>query len=92
MCDEALYSLRVQDSGRLVACGSQLGGATLLEVSCGLSTIQRNEKSLLAAVRHTHTHTEAYISRTHKFNAQNVICNKFLGTDQQTASHHFCRC
>ncbi|KAG8004789.1 Dynein intermediate chain 3 [Nibea albiflora] len=49
VCDEALYSLRVQDNGRLVACGSQQGGATLLEICSGLSTLQKNEKSLLAA-------------------------------------------
>lgn len=53
VCDEALYSLRVQDNGRLVACGSQQGGATLLEICSGLSTLQKNEKSLLAAVRNT---------------------------------------
>lgn len=55
MCDEALYSLRVQDNGRLVACGSQQGGATLLEICSGLSTLQKNEKSLLAAVRSTNS-------------------------------------
>lgn len=50
VCDEALYSLRIQDNGRLVACGSQQGGATLLEICPGLSSLQRNEKSNLAAV------------------------------------------
>lgn len=51
VCEEALYSLRVQDNGRLVACGSQQGVATLLDVSPGLSTLQKNEKSLVSAVR-----------------------------------------
>lgn len=51
VCDEALYSLRVQDNGRLVACGSQQGVATLLDMSPGLSTLQKNEKSLVSAVR-----------------------------------------
>lgn len=55
MCDKALYSLCVQDNGRLVACGSQQGGTTLLEICSGLSTLQKNEKSLLAAVRKTET-------------------------------------
>lgn len=51
VCDEALLSLRVQDGGRLVACGSQQGAATLLDISPGLSTLQKNEKSLVSAVR-----------------------------------------
>lgn len=51
VCNEALYSLRVHDKGSLVACGSQQGVATLLEISSRLSTLQKNEKSLLSAVR-----------------------------------------
>lgn len=51
VCDEALCSLRVQDNGHLVACGSEQGAATLLEICSGLSSLQKNEKSLLAAVR-----------------------------------------
>ena len=50
MCDEALNSLRVQDQGRLVACGSHAGTVTLLELSDGLCNIQRNEKSSVNAV------------------------------------------
>lgn len=53
MCDEVLYSLRVQDNGRLVVCGSQQGEATLLEMGPGLWTLQKNEKSLTSAVRTT---------------------------------------
>lgn len=53
VCDEALYSLRVQDNGRLLACGSQQGVATVLDMSPGLSTLQKNEKSLVSAVRTT---------------------------------------
>ncbi|XP_041664047.1 dynein intermediate chain 2, axonemal [Cheilinus undulatus] len=58
VCDEPLYSLRLQDNGRLVACGSQGGGATLLEVCPGLSTLQKNEKSLLAAMFERETKRE----------------------------------
>uniref|UniRef100_A0AAQ4RIS7 Dynein, axonemal, intermediate chain 2b n=1 Tax=Gasterosteus aculeatus aculeatus TaxID=481459 RepID=A0AAQ4RIS7_GASAC len=58
VCDEALYSLRLQDNGRLVACGSQQGEATLLEISSGLSTLQKNEKSLLAAMFERETKRE----------------------------------
>ncbi|KAM6974951.1 LOW QUALITY PROTEIN: dynein axonemal intermediate chain 2-like [Tautogolabrus adspersus] len=58
VCDEPLYSLRLQDNGRLVACGSQGGGATLLEVCSGLSTLQKNEKSLLASMFERETKRE----------------------------------
>jgi len=43
-------SLRAQDQGKLIACGSQQGTATLLELSEGLIQLQRNEKSLVTAV------------------------------------------
>ncbi|XP_029022455.1 dynein axonemal intermediate chain 2 [Betta splendens] len=56
--DKALYSLRVQDNGRLVACGSEQGEATLLEICSGLSTLQKNEKSLLAAMLERETKRE----------------------------------
>ena len=43
-------SLRAQDQGRLIACGSQQGTCTLLELSDGLVSLQRNEKTLVTAV------------------------------------------
>jgi len=43
-------ALRAQDQGRLLACGSQQGTCTLLELSDGLTTLQRNEKVLVTAV------------------------------------------
>uniref|UniRef100_A0A3Q2ZT59 Dynein axonemal intermediate chain 2 n=1 Tax=Kryptolebias marmoratus TaxID=37003 RepID=A0A3Q2ZT59_KRYMA len=58
VCDKPLYSLRVQDNGRLVACGSQSGEATLLEICSGLSTLQKNEKSLVAAMFERETKRE----------------------------------
>ncbi|XP_075994951.1 dynein axonemal intermediate chain 2-like isoform X2 [Genypterus blacodes] len=58
VCDEALFSLRLQDNGRFLACGSQQGGATLLEVSSCLWTPQRNEKSLLADMFERETRRE----------------------------------
>ncbi|KAF7643978.1 hypothetical protein LDENG_00230160 [Lucifuga dentata] len=58
VCDEALHSLRVQENGRFLACGSQQGSATLLEVCPGLSTLQRNEKSLLADMFERETRRE----------------------------------
>ncbi|NXE14387.1 DNAI2 protein, partial [Lophotis ruficrista] len=50
VCDEPLSSLRVQDNGCVVGCGSKLGTVTLLEISSGLCTLQRNEKALATAM------------------------------------------
>ncbi|NWU95710.1 DNAI2 protein, partial [Upupa epops] len=50
VCEEPLSSLRLQDSGCLLACGSKLGTVTLLEISAGLCTLQSNEKALATAV------------------------------------------
>ena len=49
--DEPLHSLRVQEPyGRLVACGSQSGVVTLIEVSDNLCTQGKNEKALVTSV------------------------------------------
>nr|XP_043874818.1 dynein axonemal intermediate chain 2 [Solea senegalensis] len=66
VCDEALFSLSVHHHGRLVACGSQQGGATLLEVCPGLSTVQKNEKSLLAAMFERETKREKILEARQK--------------------------
>lgn len=53
ICDEPLISLRVQEYGRLVATGSQSGTITLLELSNGLCSMQRNEKNIVSTVCRT---------------------------------------
>ncbi|XP_060700806.1 dynein axonemal intermediate chain 2 [Hemiscyllium ocellatum] len=58
VCDEALYSLRIQDNGRLLACGSHLGTTTLLEFSSGFCTYQKNEKALANALFERETKRE----------------------------------
>ncbi|GCB62383.1 hypothetical protein scyTo_0007226, partial [Scyliorhinus torazame] len=58
VCDEPLYSLRIQDNGRLLACGSYLGTTTLLEFSSGFCTYQKNEKALANAMFERETKRE----------------------------------
>jgi len=48
--DEAIHSLRVHDSGRVVACGSHSGTTTLMELSSGLCQLQKNEKNLVSGM------------------------------------------
>ncbi|XP_077019839.1 dynein axonemal intermediate chain 2 [Tamandua tetradactyla] len=66
VCDEALFSLRVQDSGGLLACGSRLGTTTLLEVSHGLCTLQRNEKNIASSIFERETRREKILEARHR--------------------------
>ncbi|XP_065066002.1 dynein intermediate chain 3, ciliary-like [Rhopilema esculentum] len=66
VCDEALYSLRVQDQGRLVACGSHDGTTTLLELSDGLHKMLRNEKSAMTAMFERETRREKILETRHR--------------------------
>ncbi|CAM9437147.1 unnamed protein product [Lampetra fluviatilis] len=64
--DEPLHSLRIQDNGRFLACGSQNGTATLLELSSGLSSLQRNEKALITAMFERETKREKILEARHR--------------------------
>ncbi|KAB1264924.1 Dynein intermediate chain 2; axonemal, partial [Camelus dromedarius] len=66
VCDEALLCLRVQDNGCFIACGSQLGTATLLEVSQGLCTLQRNEKNMASSIFERETRREKILEARHR--------------------------
>ncbi|KAM5149126.1 LOW QUALITY PROTEIN: dynein axonemal intermediate chain 2 [Callospermophilus lateralis] len=66
VCDEALFCLRVQDTGCLIACGSQLGTTTLLEVSSGLSTLQRNERNIASSMFERETRREKILEARHR--------------------------
>ncbi|XP_055031865.2 dynein axonemal intermediate chain 2 [Misgurnus anguillicaudatus] len=58
VCDEALYSIQVQENGRFLGCGSELGTVTMLEVSAGLCTLQKNEKVLVSEMFERETKRE----------------------------------
>lgn len=66
VCDESLNSLRVQEHGRLVACGSHSGTVTLLELSDGLCNIQRNEKASVTAMFERETKREKILETRHR--------------------------
>nr|XP_023960407.1 dynein axonemal intermediate chain 2 isoform X2 [Chrysemys picta bellii] len=66
VCDEPLFSLRLQDNGRFIGCGSKLGTVTLLEVSSGLCTLQRNEKNLATAMFERETKREKILEARHR--------------------------
>jgi len=64
--DEALHSLRIQDQGRFIATGSQSGTTTLLELSSGLCTMQRNEKGLVTAMFEREQRREKILESRHR--------------------------
>ncbi|NXK52823.1 DNAI2 protein, partial [Chauna torquata] len=66
ICDEPLSSLRLQDNGCVVGCGSKLGTVTLLEISSGLCTLQRNEKNLANAMFERETKREKILEARHR--------------------------
>uniref|UniRef100_A0A671KTC3 Dynein, axonemal, intermediate chain 2b n=1 Tax=Sinocyclocheilus anshuiensis TaxID=1608454 RepID=A0A671KTC3_9TELE len=66
VCDEALYSIRVQDNGRFLGCSSQLGTTTLMEISAGLCTLQKNEKALVSEMFERETKREKILEARHR--------------------------
>ncbi|TRY99004.1 hypothetical protein DNTS_034814 [Danionella cerebrum] len=66
VCDEALYSVRVQNNSSLISCGSQLGTVTLLEMSSNLCTLQNSEKSLVSEMFDRETKREKILEALKK--------------------------
>jgi len=66
VCDESLESIRVHEQGRLVAGGSYNGTVTLLELSDGLCTLQRNEKASMTAMFERETRREKILEARHR--------------------------
>ncbi|XP_039085684.1 dynein intermediate chain 2, axonemal isoform X2 [Hyaena hyaena] len=62
-CDPALS---LKDNGCFIACGSQLGTTTLLEVSNGLCTLQRNEKNTASSIFERETRREKILEARHR--------------------------
>uniref|UniRef100_A0A674HH09 Dynein axonemal intermediate chain 2 n=1 Tax=Taeniopygia guttata TaxID=59729 RepID=A0A674HH09_TAEGU len=48
--NDPLLSLSSQDNGHIVACGTRQGTVSLLEISPGLCTLRKNEKTLTSSV------------------------------------------
>lgn len=51
MSNDPLLSVRSQDNGQIVGCGTKTGSVSLLEISPGLCTLRKNEKTLTSTVR-----------------------------------------
>lgn len=66
VCDEALNSIKVQDMGCLVACGSHQGTTTLIELSESLYTMLRHEKATMTAMFERETKREKILESRHR--------------------------
>jgi len=66
VCDEAIQSMRVHDAGRVIACGSHSGTTTILELSSGLCTLQKNEKNLVGAMFEREAKREKILEARHR--------------------------
>ncbi|NXR75128.1 DNAI2 protein, partial [Pycnonotus jocosus] len=50
MSNDPLLSVRSQDNGQIVGCGTKTGSVSLLEISPGLCTLRKNEKTLTSTM------------------------------------------
>ncbi|CAE1300154.1 DNAI2 [Acanthosepion pharaonis] len=66
VCDESLHSLRVQEHGKLAACGSHSGTITLLELSSRFYCMQKNEKNIITEIFDRETKREKILETRHK--------------------------
>ncbi|NXG29288.1 DNAI2 protein, partial [Dromaius novaehollandiae] len=93
ICDEPLFSLRLQDNGGFVGCGSKLGTVTLLEISSGLCTLQKNEKTLATAMFERETKREKILEARHremrlKERAKSEVRDEEGKEEKPAESHH----
>ncbi|NWV06490.1 DNAI2 protein, partial [Ptilonorhynchus violaceus] len=64
--NDPLLSLRPQDNGRIIGCGTRLGAVTLLEISPGLCTLRKNEKSLTSTMFEREARREKVLQDKHR--------------------------
>ncbi|CAG5123303.1 unnamed protein product [Candidula unifasciata] len=66
VCDVPLHSLRINESGKWIATGSEDGTTTLLELSESLYTQARNERSLVTSIFERETRREKILDARHR--------------------------
>ncbi|RKP21569.1 WD40 repeat-like protein [Rozella allomycis CSF55] len=58
VCDSPIQCIRIQDRGSMIAVGSRDGTTSLLEISSGISKIQRDEKNIFSQMLERETKRE----------------------------------
>ncbi|XP_041881473.1 dynein intermediate chain 2, axonemal [Corvus kubaryi] len=64
--NDPLLSLCSQDNGRILGCGTRLGIVSLLEISPGLCTMRKNEKTLTSTMFERETRREKVLQDKHR--------------------------
>ncbi|NWV75031.1 DNAI2 protein, partial [Dasyornis broadbenti] len=64
--NEPLLSLCSQDNGRIIGCGTRLGTVSLLEISPGLCTMRKNEKTLTSTMFEREARREKVLQDKHR--------------------------
>uniref|UniRef100_A0A0B7A5S6 Dynein intermediate chain 3, ciliary n=1 Tax=Arion vulgaris TaxID=1028688 RepID=A0A0B7A5S6_9EUPU len=66
VCDVPLHSLRINETGKFIAAGSEDGTTTLLELSESLYTQARNERNLVTSIFERETRREKILDARHR--------------------------
>ncbi|NXO06955.1 DNAI2 protein, partial [Oriolus oriolus] len=64
--NDPLFSLRVQDNGRILGVGTKIGIVSLLEISPGLCTARKNEKTLTSTMFEREARREKVLQEKHR--------------------------
>ncbi|NXB99872.1 DNAI2 protein, partial [Orthonyx spaldingii] len=64
--NDPVVSLRPQDNGRIIGCGTKLGVVSLLEISPGLCTLRKNEKNLTSTMFEREARREKVLLDKHR--------------------------
>ncbi|NXQ29279.1 DNAI2 protein, partial [Alaudala cheleensis] len=64
--NDPLISVRSQDNGRLIGCGTKAGAVSLLEISSGLCTLRKNEKTLTSTMFEREARREKVLQDKHR--------------------------
>ncbi|NXE43159.1 DNAI2 protein, partial [Ptilorrhoa leucosticta] len=64
--NDPLLSVRSQDNGRILGCGTRLGTVSLLEISPGLCTMRKNEKTLTSTMFEREARREKVLQDKHR--------------------------
>ncbi|NXY11509.1 DNAI2 protein, partial [Pteruthius melanotis] len=64
--NDPLLSLRSQDNGRVLGCGTRMGIVSLLEISPGLCTMKKNEKTLTSSMFEREARREKVLQDKHR--------------------------
>ncbi|XP_066188546.1 dynein axonemal intermediate chain 2 [Sylvia atricapilla] len=64
--NDPLLSVRSQDNGQIIGCGTKMGNVSLLKISPGLCTLRKNEKTLTSTMFEREARREKVLQEKHR--------------------------